>query len=278
MAYSGAASVSTLPGQTSSSSSDGANDGYAKYAGITSDMMAPYLNLVFAKARKISVRLPSHVQSRELITAGMVGLAKALLKRDAFYTDKQFLSYLMRRISGEILDYLKSMDYLTRKARHHVRRAIQITDSLEMRLERAPTSDEVAEELGVDINKFMARGGKSGYVVLSLDAELRRNRRFEKEGQEEPLLFNLEDESQTQAPLRHLIEKERTAQLLRAVETLPENERRVIQLYYFDGLTMNEVGVILGRTQSRIGQIHASAIPKLRRYLERNRFNGLDDI
>lgn len=208
-------------------------------------------------ARRIHERLPPHVQLEDLVHAGVVGLIDALQKYDAS-KHVQFGSYAKFRIRGAILDSLREMDWSPRDLRRKARRIEEAHNTLRSRLGRNPSEPELAAELGIDLRGLQLLLGEiSGLEVGSLRVESQRD------GQEEDLSEHLSDDSE-ETPLFLCLRSEMKDLLARAITDLPEKERQVLALYYYEELTMKEVGIILGVGESRVSQIHSMAVIRLR--------------
>ena len=193
----------------------------------------------------------------DLVHAGVVGLIDALQKYD---TGKkvQFSSYAKFRIRGAILDSLREMDWSPRDLRRKARRLEEAHHQLRSSLGRNPSEPELAAEVGMDLRGLQLLLGEiSGLEVGSLRVESSRD------GQEEDLCQYLPDDSE-ETPLFLCLRSEMKQQLARAIAELPEKERQVLALYYYEELTMKEVGTILGIGESRVSQIHSMAVIRMR--------------
>jgi RNA polymerase sigma factor for flagellar operon FliA len=208
-------------------------------------------------ARRIHERLPRHVQLEDLVHAGVVGLMDALQKFDH---SKQvlFASYAKFRIRGAILDSLREMDWSPRNLRRKARRLEEVYNQLRSSLGRNPSETEIAAELGLDLRGLQTLLGEiSGLEIGSLRVESPRD------GREEDLCEYLPDDSE-ETPLFLCLRSEMTQLLARAISELPEKERQVLALYYYEELKMKEVGIVLGVGESRVSQIHSMAVIRLR--------------
>ena len=208
-------------------------------------------------ARRIHERLPRHVLLEDLVHAGVVGLIDALHKFDQG-KNVQFASYAKFRIRGAILDSLREMDWSPRDLRRKARRLEEAHHKLRSSLGRNPTEPELAAEVGMELRGLQLLLGEiSGLEVGSLRVESSRD------GQEEDLCEYLPDDSE-ETPLFLCLRSEMKEQLVRAIADLPEKERQVLALYYYEELTMKEVGTILGIGESRVSQIHSMAVIRMR--------------
>ncbi len=216
-------------------------------------------------ARRIHERLPRHVPFEDLVHAGVLGLIDALNKFDRG-KHVQFGSYAKFRIRGAILDSLREMDWSPRDLRRKGRRIEEAHNKLRSQLGRNPSEPELAAELGMDLRGLQLLLGEiDGLEVGSLRVLSPRD------GQEEDLCEYLPDNPE-ETPLVLCLRSEMKDLLARAIQDLPEKERQVLALYYYEELTMKEVGAALGVGESRVSQIHSMAVVRLRaRLAEINR-------
>ncbi len=212
-------------------------------------------------ARRIHERLPRHVPLEDLIHAGVIGLIDALNKFDRS-KHVQFGSYAKFRIRGAILDSLREMDWGPRELRRKARRVEEAERKLSMELSRAPTEVEVAKELNLELREFQQLLTEiDGLEVGSLHLE------SPWDGKEEDLCDYLPNAPED-TPFFRCMRSEMKELLARVVSELPEKEQQVLALYYFEELTMKEVGAVLGIGESRVSQIHSLAVLRLRARLE----------
>jgi len=208
-------------------------------------------------ARRIHERLPRHVPFEDLVHAGVVGLIDALQKFDRS-KHVQFGSYAKFRIRGAILDSLREMDWSPRDLRRKARQLEEAHNRLSSELGRNPSESELATAMGLDLHGLQVLLGEiDGLEVGSLRVMSPRD------GAEEDLceyLPNVPEET----PLLLCLRSEMKELLTRAIAELPEKERQVLALYYFEELTMKEVGAVLGVGESRVSQIHSMAVIRLR--------------
>lgn len=223
-----------------------------------------YIHLVKYVAGRISVNLPPNVELNDLISDGVIGLIDAIEKYDDGRGVK-FETYAITRIHGAILDALRSLDWVPRAVRQKARELDRTSHQLEAELGRNPTDDELAERLGVtrkELDGVVQR--VRGTSILSLEEHLPNER-----GSDIPLLDTLRgDEDELGASLE---QREVRAMLIEAVDSLPPQERIVIRLYYFEGQTLKEIKATLGVSESRVSQIHAQAVIRLRKNLHQLR-------
>jgi RNA polymerase sigma factor for flagellar operon FliA len=208
-------------------------------------------------ARRIHERLPRHVPLEDLVHAGVLGLIDALHKYDR-RKHVQFGSYAKFRIRGSILDSLREMDWSPRDLRRKARRIEEAHSKLRAEFGRNPSEPEMAKELGMDLRDLQVLLGEiDGLEIGSLRVESPRD------GKEEDLCEFIPDDPED-TPLFQCMRSEMKEILTRAIAELPEKERQVLALYYFEELTMKEVGAVLGVGESRVSQIHSIAVVRLR--------------
>jgi RNA polymerase sigma factor FliA len=212
-------------------------------------------------ARRIHERLPRHVPLEDLIHAGVIGLIDALNKFD-HSKHVQFGSYAKFRIRGAILDSLREMDWGPRELRRKARRVEEAERKLSLELSRAPTEVEVAKELNLELKEFQQLLTElDGLEVGSLHIE------SPWDGKEEDLCDYLPNAPED-TPFFRCMRSEMKDLLAKVVGELPEKEQQVLALYYFEELTMKEVGAVLGIGESRVSQIHSLAVVRLRARLD----------
>ncbi len=196
----------------------------------------------------------------DLVSAGIVGLMDAFTKFDP-EKKVQFRSYAQFRIRGAILDSLRTLDWSPRDLRRKGRAAEEAVRALTARLGRSPGESEIAAELGVSLEEYQSLlGDLKGLEIGTLHVE-----HNEDSGEEELAYVPGRPEED---PLFCCLRGELQEKLTGAIECLPERERLVMTLYYFEELTMREIGLALGVVESRVSQIHASAVVHLRAALQ----------
>jgi len=219
-------------------------------------MLMENLPTVRYLARRIHERLPHHVELDDLISAGVVGLIDALSKFDNT-KQVQFKSYAQFRIRGAILDSLRTLDWSPRELRRKGRAVEEAIRSVTLKLGRVPSESEIAKEMDLGLSEYQQLLGElKGLEIGSLHME-----RIEDSGDEElAYIPGAPDED----PLFRCMQGEMKQRLIDAIEELPEKERMVLTLYYYEELTMKEIGLTLGVVESRVSQIHSSAVVRLR--------------
>jgi RNA polymerase sigma factor for flagellar operon FliA len=208
-------------------------------------------------ARRIHDHLPRHVLLDDLVHAGVLGLIDALQKFDA-EKHVQFGSYAKFRIRGAILDSLREMDWSPRDLRRKGRRLEEAYNKLRSEIGRNPNEPELAAELGMGLRDLQVLLGEiDGLEVGSLRILSPRD------GKEEDLCEYLPNEAD-ETPLILCLRSEMKQILANAIEELPQKEQQVLVLYYYQELTMKQVGAVLGVGESRVSQIHSVAVVRLR--------------
>ena len=208
-------------------------------------------------ARRIHDHLPRHVLLDDLVHAGVLGLIDALQKFDA-EKHVQFGSYAKFRIRGAILDSLREMDWSPRDLRRKSRRLEEAYNKLRSEIGRNPNEPELAAELGMGLRDLQVLLGEiDGLEVGSLRILSPRD------GKEEDLCEYLPNEAD-ETPLILCLRSEMKQILANAIEELPQKEQQVLVLYYYQELTMKQVGAVLGVGESRVSQIHSVAVVRLR--------------
>ncbi len=221
-------------------------------------LIAKYAPLVRFLANRIATRLPPNVSIDDLISAGSLGLLDAIEKFDP-RRDAQLKTYAEFRIKGAILDELRSMDWLPRSTRKRIREMENITTSVEQRLSRPAEDSEIAGQMGIDLDAYYDMLDKAQDVeVLSLD-EYVDSHRGESSNRSYKSLIQGDDN-----PIDHMMAQELKEVIADGIKALPEKEQMVVSLYYYDGLTLKEIGEIMGLTESRVSQIHTKTIMRLR--------------
>ncbi|WP_407939683.1 RNA polymerase sigma factor WhiG [Motilibacter deserti] len=215
-----------------------------------------YSPLVKYVAGRVGVGLPPNVEQADLVSYGIFGLMDAIDKFDLERGFK-FETYAINRIRGAIIDELRSLDWIPRSVRYKAREVEKSYAALEARLHRTPTEAEVAQEMGIKLEELHQIFSQMSYVnVVALDELLGG----EKDSSPEQVLEDPRAEDPVAA-----FEAEETKHLLaKAINLLPEREKIVVTLYYYEGLTLAEIGQVLGVTESRICQMHTKAVLQLR--------------
>jgi len=243
-----------------------AGDGYPPGAGLPvlteeqERVLLEHLPIVRFLARRIHERLPQHVDIEDLVSAGVVGLMDAFSKFDPA-KKVQFRSYAQFRIRGAILDSLRTLDWSPRELRRKGRAVEEAIRVLTARMGHAPDEAEVAAEMALSLEEYQQLlGDLKGLEIGTLHVE-----RNEDSGEEELAYIPASPEED---PLFRCLRGELEERLTEAIQNLPDRERLVMSLYYYEEMTMHEIGLALGVVESRISQVHASAVVHLRSALK----------
>lgn len=218
-----------------------------------------YAPLVSAVAGRVGLRLPSMVEHADLVSCGMFGLIDAIEKYEPGRAVR-FESYASSRIRGAIIDELRAMDWVPRSVRTKARAIDRAYGELEATLHRTPTDTEVADRLEVSMDDLRTAFSQLSTVnIVALDEMLG--------GDDRPGAISLGDtlgDDRVVDPAGSVDAQETTYLLARAIEQLSERERMVVVLYYYEGMTLAQIGRALGVTESRISQMHTAAMQRLR--------------
>ncbi len=226
------------------------------------ELIRSFLPLVKRVVHRLAGRLPAEVDIKEMLNSGIIGLVDALEKYDPKH-ETNFSTYAQFRIRGTILDSFRIQDWVPRSLRHKAHKLEQAYGKLEQDLGRPADDAEVAAEMGVDMETLHRMLGEvTGVVMLSLE-ELGFGHGEERFKADESLPSSRPD------PLNQLLDNERVEIVARALDRLPEKERLVITLYFYEELNLKEIGEIIGVTESRASQIRSRALLRLRSYLKR---------
>ncbi|MEO8292277.1 MAG: RNA polymerase sigma factor WhiG [Actinomycetota bacterium] len=218
-----------------------------------------YAPLVKYVASRVATGLPASVEQADLVQYGMFGLIDALGKFEPGRGNK-FETYAIPRIKGAIIDELRAMDWVPRSVRFKARELEKAHTDLESMLKRQPTEQEMADRLGIGVRELHEVVSQISFVsVLALDEMVSVGA---DRGEQVSLLDTLADKNLD--PTSGMEGQETRGMLAAAINSLSEREKIVVTLYYFEGLTLAEIGGILGVTESRVCQIHTKAVGVLR--------------
>jgi len=223
-------------------------------------LMEKFLHLVRYNAERIYTRLPSEVDIEDLMSAGLFGLMDAI---DAFDLSRnvKFETYCAQRIRGAILDELRSMDWVPRLVRHRTSKVEHARNRLEMELGRAPSIEEISSRLGVDqeeLKKILKDGSAVSISSLS-------RRCFQSDGNREVREIDVIQDGRQATPLGEIQRKDLKNLLTKG---LSRAERLIILLYYFEDMTMKEIGATLDLSESRVSQMHSSILARLKAQMQ----------
>jgi RNA polymerase sigma factor for flagellar operon FliA len=227
-------------------------------------LVLAYSPLVKYVAGRMSSGLPSHVEESDLISYGLLGLISAIERFDPGREIK-FETFAITRVKGSIIDELRSLDWVPRSVRTKAREIERANAKLENTLHHAPTDQEMADELDVSVEEFqesLVRISNSSVVALDelwtvSDAS----------GDQVSLLDTIQDPTAVD-PATEMDTTEMKDRLADAIARLPEREKLVVALYYYENLTLREIGEVLGVTESRVSQLHTKAVLRLKSRLQ----------
>jgi RNA polymerase sigma factor FliA len=227
--------------------------------GIRDRLILTYAPLVKYVAGRLGSGLPAHVDEGDLISYGLLGLISAIERYDP-ERDIKFETYAIVRIKGSIIDELRALDWVPRSVRSRAREIERAIGELESKLGRAPTDEEIATKIGLteeELEESLADISRSSIAALD---ELWS---VSGEGDQVSLLDTIED-TDAPSPAEALDVTDVRETLADAISRLPEREKLVITLYYYEELTLREIGEVLGVTESRVSQLHTKAVLRLR--------------
>ncbi|MBZ0252368.1 MAG: FliA/WhiG family RNA polymerase sigma factor [Candidatus Methylomirabilis sp.] len=227
------------------------------------ELINKYAPLVDFLARRIAIKLPPNIDVQDLVNSGIIGLIDAV---DKFDPDRMvdFKTYAQYRVRGAILDSLRALDWVPRSVREKSSALGDVIHALEGELGRAATEEEIAQALGVDIHEFHQLLYRiKGADLLSFE-DFQLSDESSSKLSLEAVLLSDEDDALDKLETRDLYDL-----LARGIDQLPQKERLVITLYYYEELTMKEIGKILDLTESRVSQLHAQAVLRIQGRLKK---------
>lgn len=233
---------------------------------LRDELIVQYIYLTRYVIGRVKVSLPVSYSIEDITSYGVEGLIDAIEK---FSPDKgaRFETYAIMRIRGTIIDKIRSQDWIPRSTRKRIKDVKQTAEQLKQKLGRTPTSSEIGECLGIEKEKVDA--------ILAEDTSV--SSLYEKKGSSEEsieIIDTIEDKNSLN-PLEKLEEKDTKKELQHALKNLPERERMIMVLYYHENMTLKEIGETINISESRVCQLHAQAIMKLRNILSSNRTERL---
>lgn len=225
---------------------------------VKNEIIVEYAPLVRYIAQKIASRLPSNIELDDLISCGVIGLMDAIEKFDPS-RDNKFKTYAEFRVRGAILDELRAQDWVPRSIREKAKLVERAYSKLESELGRPATDEEMCEELNCTQEEFHDLLNKSKSVsLLNIDDSATFNRGDKK------LMAGLMEDSRDANPFHAVSYKNIRDKIKEGIKTLPEKQRLVLSLYYYEDLNLKEIGQVLDVTESRVSQLHTQAILKLK--------------
>ena len=232
-------------------------------------LVLAYAPLVKYVAGRMSSGLPAHVEEADLISYGLLGLISAI-ERFEPAREIRFETFAITRIKGSIIDELRSLDWVPRSVRAKAREIERANAKLEHQLHRAPTDSEMAEALESTVEEFQESLVKiSNSSVVALDELWTVS---DSSGDQVSLLDTIHDPAAVD-PAQEMDLTDMKDRLADAIARLPEREKLVVALYYYENLTLREIGEVLGVTESRVSQLHTKAVLRLKSRLQGDPLN-----
>jgi RNA polymerase sigma factor for flagellar operon FliA len=228
--------------------------------GLRDRLILTYAPLVKYVAGRLGSGLPAHVDEGDLVSYGLLGLINAIERYDST-RDVKFETYAIARIKGAIIDELRAMDWVPRSVRSRARDIERAIAELERKLHRAPTDEEISAKLGMsetELNSALTEISRSSIAALD---ELWT---ISSSGGDQIALIDTIEDTEGPNPQDALSQQELREALGEAIARLPEREKLVVTLYYYEELTLREIGEVLGVTESRVSQLHTKAILRLK--------------
>jgi RNA polymerase sigma factor for flagellar operon FliA len=232
-------------------------------------LVVAYSPLVKYVAGRMGTNLPGHVDEADLISYGLTGLISAIERFD-LSRDIKFETYAIMRIKGAIIDELRSLDWVPRSVRARAREVERANAKLEHTLQRAPTDKEIADEMGItleELNDSLLAISHSSIVALDELWSV-----SDSSGDQVSLMDTIEDPGAPD-PAKALDVGDLKDRIAESIAKLPEREKLVIALYYYENLTLREIGEVLGVTESRVSQMHTKAVLRLRSGMQEDSFD-----
>ena len=227
------------------------------------ELVEHHLELVRTIVGRLAVTLPAHVDVENLNSAGMVGLLNAIRNYDP-ECGSAFETYARVRIRGSVLDELRRMDWVPRSIHSKARKVQAVVQELEQELGRAPSNRQVAEALDLSEDEYLAWQEEiRPATFINLDATIAA------EGDDSPTKYESFADTTQEDPVDEVTRREVLAMVSKRLSMLPEMQRKVLSLYYFEDLRLREIAEIFSLTESRICQIHAQAILAIKSYLQK---------
>jgi RNA polymerase sigma factor for flagellar operon FliA len=223
-------------------------------------LILTYAPLVKYVAGRLGSGLPAHVDEGDLVSYGLLGLIAAIERYDPD-RDVKFETYAIARIKGSILDELRAMDWVPRSVRSRAREIERAMTELESKLGRAPNDEEIATKVGItteELEDSLTDISRSSIAALD---ELWT---VSGSGGDTIALIDTIEDTQGPEPQSAFAQTEMREAIADAISRLPEREKLVITLYYYEDLTLREIGEVLGVTESRVSQLHTKAILRLK--------------
>jgi RNA polymerase sigma factor for flagellar operon FliA len=230
------------------------------------ELVVKYAPLVKYVIGRVAIELPAVMEPDDVLSAGTIGLLQAIDRYDPD-SGVRFETYALQRIRGAIIDTVRALSPMSRGARQRARALDEANAALMQRLGRAPTLQETADELGVDLGELGRMLVEASHVLVSLDEPVGGPH----DDGDIPSLRDLVHDAAQLGPAETYAEREMLEHLRRAIESLRDRDRLILSLYYHEELTLKEIGRVLGVSESRVCQLHSEALLKLRGWLRAHR-------
>ncbi len=233
---------------------------------VRDTLIVQYIYLIRYVVGRVRVTLPATIAIEDIAGYGVEGLINAI-ERYSPQKNTRFETYALIRIRGAILDRIRSQDFLPRSVRKKIKEIKEVQEELKQELGRMPTTNEVAEAMEMDPDK----------VTQILSEDMTMTSIYDKKGNTEESLEIIDtiEDTHKLTPHEEMEEKNVKQELEKALKRLPERERIIMVLYYQENMTLKEIGETIGMSESRICQLHAQAIMKLKNILSENRTSRL---
>ncbi len=226
-------------------------------------LVLTYAPLVKYVAGRLGSGLPAHVDEGDLVSYGLLGLMGAIERYDPA-RDVKFETYAIARIKGQIIDELRAMDWVPRSVRSRARDIERAIGELEAKLGRAPTDEEISGKLGLSTDELEESLSE---IARSSIAALDELWTVSGSGGDQVALIDTIEDERAPDPENTFSRTEQKEAIADAIARLPEREKLVVTLYYYEELTLREIGEVLGVTESRVSQLHTKAILRLKAHL-----------
>ncbi|MBP9673902.1 MAG: FliA/WhiG family RNA polymerase sigma factor [Bacteriovoracaceae bacterium] len=235
------------------------------------EIVVEYAPLIRYIAQKIASRLPANIELDDLISCGVIGLMDAIDKFDCT-RDNKFKTYAEFRIRGSILDELRAQDWIPRSVREKSKLIERTFQKLENELGKEPTDEQMCAELKMDQEEYYSLVDKAKTVsVLNIDDSTAFNREDKK------LMLGLLEQRRSSNPYSAINYKRSQEKIKEVINGLPEKQKLVLSLYYYEDLNLKEIGQVLEVTESRVSQLHTQAVEKLKAKLKKE-FDSFEDL
>jgi len=238
----------------------------AYHVDVKTEIVKKYLPLVKYIASKIIIGKTKYVEFEDLVSYGMLGLMDALNKFDESKGMK-FSTYASIRIKGAMIDELRRNSPIPKRSMDKLNRYNEAVETLHNKLLREPTNIEIANELQITSEEVSQVEGYINYIsMVSLDSLLFSD-------DDDVALLNSIEDTNSPSPQKTLEEREMKEYLYKALEVLREKDKLILNLYYFEGLTLKQIGQILEVSESRVCQLHSKAIINLRNAIQKLKYD-----